>query len=199
LVNQLNKSLVEKNEEQKAISRMLVDSVTNMKTIINELSEISKIEGNYTEPVETVRFENILKEVQLTLRDKINESKAHITLDIKEHEIQFSRKNLRSVLYNLLSNAIKYKHPTRDPEIHISTEKENGVLHLCIKDNGLGISSEKKDLIFTQFTRLEKEVEGTGIGLYLVKRILENEGGKIEVNSRVGEGSEFKVYLKLKV
>jgi two-component system phosphate regulon sensor histidine kinase PhoR len=70
-------------------------------------------------------------------------------------------------------------------------------MELSVKDNGLGFSEEKKDLIFKQFTRLEKEVEGTGIGLYLVKRIVENEGGKITVNSKLGEGSEFKVYLKL--
>jgi two-component system phosphate regulon sensor histidine kinase PhoR len=60
----------------------------------------------------------------------------------------------------------------------------------------LGIADDKKDLLFNQFTRIQKDVEGTGIGLYLVKKIIENNNGKIIVNSKIGEGSEFKVYLK---
>ena len=186
----------EENKEQKVVAAMLDQSVTTMKNIINELSEIAKIEGNYKEMVETMNFENIFKEVELTLKDKINESNAHIHVDIKEAEIEFSRKNLRSIIFNLLSNAIKYKSPGRIPEIHIKTENENGFVMISVKDNGLGISDEKKDLLFTPYTRIEKQVEGTGIGLYLIKKIVENAGGKIFFNSKLGEGSEFKIYLK---
>lgn len=186
------------NEEHKVIAAMLDESVKSMRDIINELAEIAKIEGNYQNEVETVSFETILKEVQLIIKDKINESNARITIDIKEPEIEFSRKNLRSILYNLFSNALKYKSPDRVPEIHIKTEKENGFVLLSVKDNGLGIADDKKDLLFTPFTRFEKEVEGTGIGLYLVKKIIENAGGKISVNSKPGEGSEFKVCLQSK-
>lgn len=186
------------NKEQKKISDMLDASVKSMRKIIDELSEIAKIEGNYTDLAEAVNFENILNEVELTIKDRINESKAKIHYDIKEPEIDFSRKNLRSILYNLLSNAIKYKSPDRTPEIYISTERENDSVHITVKDNGIGIAGDKKELIFEPYTRIEKEVEGTGIGLYLVKRIVQNAGGKISVNSKIGEGSEFKIYLKPK-
>jgi two-component system, OmpR family, phosphate regulon sensor histidine kinase PhoR len=181
---------------QKAIADMLTKAIKSMRTIINELSEITKIEGNYKETVECVRFENVLEEVELTLKDKIYESKAKITLNIKEADIEFSRKNLRSILYNLLSNAIKYHSPNRIPEILIKTEKVRSSVHISVKDNGLGIPENKKDLIFTPYTRLEKEVEGTGIGLHLVKKIVENNGGKITVKSKMGQGSEFTVILK---
>ncbi len=175
---------------------MLNQSVISMKNIINDLSEIAKIEGNYKETVECISFENILYEVKMTLNDKISESKAHISVDIKEPEILYSRKNLRSIIYNLVSNAIKYRIPDKIPEIKISIEKENNYVKLVVKDNGLGISEENKKYIFTPFTRFEKKVEGTGIGLYLIKKLVENEGGKIILNSKYGEGSEFILYLK---
>lgn len=169
-----------------------------MRAVINELSDIAKIEGNFKELVETARFENILKQVELTIKDKIVESNATITYDIAEKEINFSLKNLRSILYNLLSNAVKYRVPGRDPVIHVSTGQDKGFVFLSVKDNGLGIAEEKQDLTFTPYTRIEQDVEGTGIGLYLVKKIVENEGGMITVKSSLGEGSEFTVYLKQK-
>jgi len=186
----------EGKEEQKAVSAMLEQSVATMRKIINELSEITKIEANYHEKSETVKFETILKEVELTIKDKINKSQATIDLDLQVPTIEFSRKNLRSILYNLLSNAIKYRSPARMPEITIKTTAEKGFVVISVKDNGLGIPEGKKDLIFTPFTRYKKEVEGTGIGLYLVKKIVENVGGKIKVASTFGEGSSFEIYLK---
>jgi two-component system, OmpR family, phosphate regulon sensor histidine kinase PhoR len=184
------------NQEQKKIATMLDESVETMKKIINELSDVAKIEGNYPERTETVGFENILQEVEMTIKDKIIESKARIRMDIKVPEVEFSRKNIRSIIYNLFSNAIKYKSPARAPEILIKTAMEDGFILLSVNDNGLGIPEEQIDLVFTPFTRLDKNVEGTGIGLYLVKKIVENAGGKIMVESKIGAGSAFKVYLK---
>jgi two-component system phosphate regulon sensor histidine kinase PhoR len=123
--------------------------------------------------VEKVSFATILNKVKLTINGKIEESQAHTYSEIKEPEIEFSRKNLRSILYNLLSNAIKYRSPLRIPEILIKTENEH--LIISVKENGREYGG-KKDLLFTQFTRIEKAEKGTGIGLYLVKRIVENEG-----------------------
>jgi two-component system, OmpR family, phosphate regulon sensor histidine kinase PhoR len=182
--------------ELKMIADMLDTSVKTMRSIINDLSEIVKIEGHYKEKVEKVRFEDILHEVTLTIKDNIRESEAEIMVEIEEPEMEFSRKNLRSVIFNLLSNAIKYKSPARIPKISVRTFKEQGFVQISVKDNGIGIAAKKLEAIFQPFTRYEKEVEGSGIGLYLVKKIVENEGGKIVVNSTPGEGSEFIVHLK---
>lgn len=184
------------NSEQKMIAALLDTSVKTMRGIINDLSEIVKIEGHYKEKVEKVRFEDILREVTWTIKDKIQESDAEIITEIDEPEMEFSRKNLRSVIYNLLINAIKYKSPARNPKIRIRTRKENGFVQISVKDNGIGIEDKGIDDIFLPFTRYEKDVEGSGIGLYLVKKIVENEGGNIVVNTKAGEGSEFKVHLK---
>ncbi|RDV14592.1 GHKL domain-containing protein [Pontibacter diazotrophicus] len=202
LLKQTSNDLLEQcdaeNEEQNKIAAMLENSVKTMRNIIDELSEIAKIEGNFKEVVENVRFEDVLTQVELTIKDNILESNASITYDISEPDIEFSRKNLRSIIYNLLSNAIKYKSPDRAPEIHVKTETLNGFIQISVKDNGIGIAEEKKELIFTPFTRFEKNTEGTGIGLYLVKKIVENAGGELIVKSKLGEGSEFIVYLKPK-
>jgi two-component system, OmpR family, phosphate regulon sensor histidine kinase PhoR len=197
LINEL--TCIEFDKEQEGIAKMLEGSIHTMRNIINDLSEIAKIEGHYQETVEKVYIPNIIQEVELIIKDEIYKSGAHISTEIKESEIKFSRKNLRSIIYNLLSNAIKYKSPLRNPEISIRTEKENEFVKITVNDNGLGIAEDKIESIFSQFSRIENNVEGTGIGLYLVKKIVDNEGGKILVNSKVGEGSEFKVYLKHQV
>ncbi len=183
--------------EQKSISVMLEKSVKSMKIIIDELSEITKIEGNYKERIEKINFKQIFKEVELILQDKIVESNVKLHIDIQEPEFNFSRKNIRSIVYNLLSNAIKYKSPERTPEVWVKTEKENNFLIISVTDNGLGIPNDQLDSVFSKFTRIEKNIEGTGIGLYLVKKIVDNNGGKISVTSTLGEGSEFRVFLTL--
>lgn len=183
-------------QEQIKLAPILLKAIQSMNEMIAELTDVTKIEANYKEQIETVSMDKVLKDVEMTIKDKILSSKAEITCEFAEKEILFSKKNLRSILYNLLTNAIKYKSLDRPPIIHLKTERQDGFIILSVKDNGLGIEEDQKEKIFTRFTRIVKNVEGTGIGLYLVKTIVENEGGKVEVDSVINEGSEFKIYLK---
>jgi len=107
----------------------------------------------------------------------------------------FSRKNLRSIFYNLVSNAIKYRHANRNPIISLRTYHEKEFIVLKIEDNGLGIKEEDYHKLFEMFKRLHSHVEGSGIGLAIVKRIIENYGGKINVSSKLGEGTTFKISI----
>jgi signal transduction histidine kinase len=115
---------------------------------------------------------------------------------LNDQQITFSIRKLRSIIYNLLSNAIKFRSPERRPKIFIKTEREDNFIIISIKDNGIGIDPNKQEAIFSKYFRLENQIEGTGVGLYLVKGIVINAGGKILVESQVGKGSEFKVYLR---
>ena len=205
LVQLLTKSSYELTEGQENdtkdhqfIVELLDQSVTSMKTIINELTDIVKIEADFKEPVETVSFEYILLEVEMMLKNIIAESQVSISYDIQEQEILFSRKNIRSILYNLISNAIKYRHPDKAPKISVEIRKKDEMVHISVTDNGLGIAEDQQDLIFTPFTRLKKDIDGTGIGLHLVKKIIENEGGRISVSSKEGEGTRFDIFLEIK-
>jgi signal transduction histidine kinase len=112
--------------------------------------------------------------------------------------VKYGIKNIKSILYNLITNAIKFRSPERNPVIKISTrETKEGVL-LIVEDNGLGLTPEEKNKLFIMFKRLHDHVEGTGVGLYIVKRIVESTGGKIEVESEKGKSTTFKVLLKSK-
>ncbi|HEX8530191.1 MAG TPA: ATP-binding protein, partial [Cytophagales bacterium] len=85
--------------------------------------------------------------------------------------------------------------PDRPLRITVGTRLDNQRPVLFVTDNGLGIEEGKNDRIFDMFRRLHTHVEGSGIGLYMVKRIVENNGGRITVESRIASGSTFTVYF----
>jgi two-component system, sensor histidine kinase and response regulator len=181
----------------KTIIGMINSSILRFKGTIQDLTEITKIQKGIEENSAVVDCQEIIDDVKATINELIVESKAKVTISIKDcPSIHFSRKNLNSIIYNLLSNAIKYRSPKRKPEISIKTHKSDGYIILTVKDNGLGMNLQDKNKIFSMFKRLHDHVEGSGIGLYIVKRIIDNSGGKIEVESVVDKGSTFRVYFK---
>jgi two-component system phosphate regulon sensor histidine kinase PhoR len=184
------------NEEVSRLITMMGKSAGDMKTMINELTDITKIETSLRDYADPVDIESILEDVKFTLKDKIYQSHAKITTNIMVTELMFSRKNLRSILYNLISNAIKFAAPSRTPEILVKTEKLDGYTLLSVKDNGVGIEDNKQKEIFSKFTRLRSNVEGTGVGLYIVSKMINNHGGKIEVESKMDQGTNFKIFLR---
>jgi len=184
------------NQEQQKIAQLLQKSVHSMRNIIDDLSELTRLTNQDSLEGELVPLDAVIDEVKMILNDQIRNEQANINWELAEPKIRFSRKNLRSIIYNLISNAIKYRSPERSPQIHFKSWREDGHVHLSVKDNGKGIALDKMNMLFRPYTRLEKKVEGTGIGLYLVKKILENEGGEIFVKSEKGHGAEFIVRIK---
>jgi signal transduction histidine kinase len=98
-------------------------------------------------------------------------------------------------MYNLISKAIKYKS-IQKPKIHIETQEVDRYVLISVTDNGLGMDDAQKEKTFAMFRRLHSHVEGTRVGLYIVKRIIDNSGGKIEIESQVNHGTTFKIYFK---
>ncbi|MBO9698725.1 MAG: PAS domain S-box protein [Sporocytophaga sp.] len=197
----LLKSLLEEaNQQCKGdINEMLnfvVLSVEKLKKTIEELSEISKIQKGTENYEERIEIEEIIRDFKVEYSEQIKSSQAEISSDLSISSIRFSRKNFRSVIYNLLSNAIKFRSPERTPIISVRSEStsDNYVL-ITISDNGMGFDMSKKDKVFGMFKRLHTHVEGTGVGMYIVKRIMENASGKIEVESEEGKGTSFRLYF----
>jgi two-component system, chemotaxis family, CheB/CheR fusion protein len=187
------------SDEKNIITDMLNQSVIRLRETVEELADITRIERE-TENADRVNISELLEEVKLSIRDLLHQSKAKISMKLGECEIKFSKKNLRSILLNLLSNAVKYRSLDRELEIEVKCHKEEDFIHLSVEDNGLGIEKDKVNKIFSKFSRAhegEANVEGTGIGLYLVKKIINNAGGKIEVKSKRGKGSCFDVYFRI--
>jgi signal transduction histidine kinase len=104
---------------------------------------------------------------------------------------------LSSIMKNLLTNAVKYHASRRPLTIDIHTKKVDGVTLLTITDNGIGIDLiRNKDKVFKAFKRFTEQAHGTGVGLYIIKNIVEKNGGTIHVESQPDKGTTFKVYLQ---
>lgn len=187
---------IELPEDLSNLKSMVYSSFERFKNTIEDLTEISKIQKGNADDLQETSFVDILNEVVPDLTFQMKSYEPKIQHDFFVPSIRFSRKNLRSILYNFISNGIKYSSKDRKPVIHVSTRSEGEFIVLTIKDNGLGIAIENQKKMFQMFKRLHKHVEGTGIGLYIVKRIIDNAGGRIEVESELGKGTTFQVYLK---
>ncbi|GGD89264.1 sensor histidine kinase [Planktosalinus lacus] len=184
------------DEEIKEYVDLIEESARSLTDLIKELADIAKVGTDVSDQAGMVDIEQILSDVKLTLKNEIFQSHAKITTNILVPEIQFSKKNLRSILYNLLNNAIKFSRPDITPEIFIKTEEAGQFSLLSVGDNGVGIEPEKQGEIFSKFTRLKPQIEGTGIGLFIINKMVTNQGGTIEVESEVGSGTTFNIYLK---
>ncbi|WP_316796970.1 ATP-binding protein [Pedobacter agri] len=173
------------------------NSLVKIKDVIYELTDSRKSDHRYQATEELLNFEHILEDVRLTLAPQIFESEAVISCEVCHSEILFVRRKLRSILYNLISNAIKYQDPNRKPKIVIEIAKESDFIILTVSDNGRGIAKDDIERIFTKYERISNEVDGSGIGLYLVREIIQIAGGKITAESELGKGTTFKVYFKV--
>jgi PAS domain S-box-containing protein len=179
------------------ITGMIGDSIERFKKTINDLGLITRIQREGNEDSILISLAEVIEQVKLDLELLIQESDVSLEIQVEDcPKIAFSPKNLRSIVYNLLSNAIKYRSPQRSPLIHISYHQEPGYVVLTVQDNGLGMDLSRENKIFALFKRLHTHVEGSGIGLYMIKKIIDNAGGKIEVESQEGKGSTFRVYFK---
>ncbi|MCX2740777.1 sensor histidine kinase [Pontibacter anaerobius] len=186
--------------EVQQLSKHIHSSINRFKKVVTDLTQVAKVQREAGEDVSTIRLDDFVAEVLLDFKPTIAASSAIIETRVSpDAVIQFSAKNLRSVVYNLISNAIKYRSPDRNPHISISTETTPEHLILVVADNGLGINTNEVQKMFSMFKRLHDHVEGSGIGLYIVKKILDNAGGSVEVESEVGKGTTFRVYLKRKL
>ncbi|WP_116543847.1 CHASE domain-containing protein [Pontibacter virosus] len=182
--------------EDKQLLDMLADAIDKLKRTIADLAEITKVQKGLHAKAEPLVFEQVLQDVMLDIDSLARESNANVQVDFQVKNLLYARKNLRSIIYNLVSNALKYRKPDLRPEVHISTYQEGEYVVLRVQDNGLGIKKGQEQKLFNMFKRLHNHVEGTGIGLYIVKRIIENNGGRIELESELGQGTTFRVYFK---
>ena len=176
---------------------LMQDSVERFKKTIDHLTDVSKLQKEHEQPTASVPLAAVIEEVRLDLAPLLQQTGGRLDVDVLAvPTVMFTEKNLRSVVYNLLSNAFKYRHPDRVPEVRVRARREAPYLVLEVQDNGLGLDLTREEQVFAMFQRLHTHVEGSGVGLYMVKRMVENAGGHITVHSRIGEGATFTVYLK---
>jgi len=175
---------------------MMEGAIERFQLTISQLADLTRLQQMQTASPEPVHLATVVEAVCLDLAPLLEATAAQVTVDIGECEtVQFAPQYLRSILYNLLSNAVKYRHPARVPQVQLRCYIAAKKTVLEVSDNGLGLSEQQQGKLFRLFERLHGTVEGSGVGLYMVKRIVENMGGTITVRSELGVGTTFKVAL----
>ena len=178
------------------VLNMMQGAVERFQLTIAQLTDVSKLQQADAQPAETVALAPLLEDIRLDLPPALLAG-VRLTVDVAAcPAVSFAPRHLRSILYNLLSNALKYRHPDRVPEVRVRAHPgAGGTAVLDVQDNGLGLSKDQQAKLFGLFQRLHTHVEGSGVGLYMVKRIIDNAGGTIAVQSQPGAGTTFTVTL----
>lgn len=181
--------------KQEEYLHLMDTSIVRLNRTITELADIAKITRENLQS-ENLSISAVFQDVLLDLGPLVERTDATIKTNFQLDQINYPYAHLRSVLYNLVSNAIKYHAPDRAPYVRLRTFlNENGRSCLEVKDNGLGLDAGQVSRLFTLYKRYHTHVEGSGVGLSMIKRIVENQGGSIQVNSMPGQGSTFTVVL----
>lgn len=193
-------TLEDNKEENNAFLKIITEEVTGLDNVIKDLNQILSVQDTGNKVLEFVDFDMLLKQIKQVLSDDIEESDALITSDFSAFAgLLTIRSYCYSIVYNLLSNAIKYRSPDRQPVIHFAATSDNLFVCLSVKDNGMGIDLKKNgEKIFSLYKRFHgNKIPGKGMGLNLVKVQAESLGGRVELESIMNRGSQFKIYLPI--
>lgn len=178
------------DEEGKEFFEYATRGVKQMKQLLDDLLKYMVVETNDYE-LEDVPLDEVLSSVQANLLTRVKETNANIQID--ELPIVHGNRSLLILLFqNLISNALKFRSDNK-PELKITVSRQGKQYLFAITDNGIGISKQYQDRIFSIFYRVygKHQYEGTGIGLSICQKIVGLHGGKIWVESEEGKGSTF--------
>lgn len=186
-------------EKIKEFGGIIYKQSTNLQRLIDDLLKISKLEANDAVIIEELSIDKLGDEVCDDLAIEIKNKNLNLVKDFDRVKAKVNGEMIKEAMMNLLTNAIKYN---RDGgEIKFKIAKEDGFALVQISDNGIGIEEELLDRIFERFYVVDhsrsKKISSTGLGLSIVKHIVEAHGGRIEVTSEIGKGSTFTIYLPL--
>jgi two-component system CheB/CheR fusion protein len=149
-------------------------------------------------PVKTIDFDSQLAMLLQEHADEIKSTGSVIESDFSaQATVRYVEAYLQSIIKNLLTNAIKYRKNNTNLHLQIRTESKDGFVLLTVADNGMGMNLKKyKQHLFKPFTRFTNKASGKGLGLHLIKSMVEKNGGKVLVESEPENGATFYVYLK---
>lgn len=173
--------------------KRITDATNKMQRLLNELLELSRI-GRLKNKSESISFEELAHEAVELVQGRIMENGVVVHIASDMPYVHGDRQRLLEVVQNLVDNATKFMGNQPEPRIEIGQDRndeEHGMPIFHVRDNGIGIPNEHHERIFGLFNKLDVKSDGTGIGLALVKRIVEVHGGRIWVQSEAGLGSTF--------
>ena len=165
-------------------------NVAHMDALITSLLELSRI-GQVVGSIEEIDVGALLREVRVALAVRLKEAGAEFVVQEPLPTVRADRGRIHQVFANLIDNAVKYRSEERALRIEVGCQQESGFYRFHVADNGIGIAPQYHEQIFTPFRKLHPEIEGVGIGLALIKKIVEHHGGRVWVQSEAGKGSTF--------
>jgi signal transduction histidine kinase len=187
-----------KPEIQQKLSTNALTETDRLTALVNDLLLSAKLEQAYQINEEEIDLGALIHEAADTVAMKYRSANIHVDIEADVGLVKGDRLGLTSVAVNLLENAAKYSQPA--PVIHTSLQR-GGASELIweVSDNGMGISDREKRRVFTKFYRIGNEdtrrTKGTGLGLFIVKQLVEKHGGQLELVDNKPKGTTFKVYL----
>lgn len=196
-------SIIERMQKRPQVAaepmfELLERSVHNLDQTLGGLIEIIDVQKMSDQAARPVSFKKLIEKILLNYPLLQNGELGSLELNLEVDEINYIEAYLNSIVQNLVDNAVKYREPSRKLSVCIKTScSSDGMIHLTVRDNGLGIPSKlAKDKLFRAFKRYHKQVEGKGIGLYLVKTLVEKNGGWVDVEAQPEGGTAFLLGLK---
>ena len=177
----------------KADIQRISNATDKMQRLLNELLDLSRIGRLKNEP-EIIPFEALAREALDLVAGTIQANNVKVEIQTGMPDVYGDRQRLLEVAQNLLDNAAKFMGKQSDPRVEIGQrgeDAERGMPVFFVQDNGIGISPEYFERVFGLFNKLDAGTDGTGVGLAIVKRIVELHGGRIWVESEAGSGSTF--------
>jgi PAS domain S-box-containing protein len=185
-------------DKEKEIKRYLLQTVEAADTMVRDLNELIALQSTGLEIKEEVEVRKCINRILAFFQDDIKHAKATVRLEIDETlQINTIKAYFNSILRNLISNAIKYRQPDRELVVAVTAGIEKDKLVITVQDNGIGMDlvAIGKDLFKMHRRFAPKAAEGNGLGLYIVKQQVSLMGGNIEVNSKIGAGTTFKLTI----
>ena len=202
LSSKINK-LEENNDDYNKYLSIIKQNSYRLLKLVNNLLDTTQINnGNFTYRPQNYNIVSFVENICMAASDFVKVNNMNIVFDTDEEEkiISFDLDNMERIILNLLSNAIKYGSDNGKIEVTINCTKD---VRISVKDNGIGIPKDKQNRVFERFgqvkNKMHTEWEGSGIGLFLVKSLVELNGGEIILNSELGKGSEFIIVLPDKI
>jgi signal transduction histidine kinase len=187
-----------KPEIQHKLSTNALAETDRLTALVNDLLLSAKLENVYQINEEPINLGELIQEAADRVVMKYKTAKVHVDIEPGLGPVLGDRLGLTSVAVNLLENAAKYSQP--NPEIHTSLQR-GGETELVweVADNGMGIPDKEKQRVFTKFYRVGNEdtrtTKGTGLGLFIVKGLIDKHGGQLELLDNEPQGTIFRIYL----
>lgn len=183
------------SDVDKKYFKLINDRIVRLDEFIRDIIEYSRNARTERKP-ELFSINSMIHEVIENLKYMEGADRIAFLVSTSVEEVYTDKNRLKVVLSNIISNAIKYHNLNQEnPRVEIVVNLSESTVNICIQDNGIGIQDEAREKIFDMFYRATDRSGGSGLGLYIVKEIIERLDGRISVNSVFGEGTTFEVCI----